>query len=85
MFDLKDLRMFVEVADAGGLTAAARRLGLSKSIVSRRLLGLEEKLGVQLLARTTRGAVLTEVLGFGGCRMLRGPGGRFVGAAWGSR
>jgi DNA-binding transcriptional LysR family regulator len=60
MFDLEDLRTFVEVADAGGLTPAARRLGLSKSIVSRRLVRLEEDLGVQLLARTTRGAALTE-------------------------
>ena len=60
MFDLEDLRTFVEVADAGGVTAAARRLGLSKSIVSRRLVRLEQQLGVQLLARTTRGAALTE-------------------------
>jgi DNA-binding transcriptional LysR family regulator len=60
MFDLEDLRTFVEVADAGGLTPAARRLGLSKSIVSRRLVRLESDLGVQLLARTTRGAALTE-------------------------
>jgi DNA-binding transcriptional LysR family regulator len=60
MFDLEDLRTFVEVADAGGLTPAARRLGLSKSIVSRRLVRLEEELGVQLLSRTTRGTALTE-------------------------
>jgi DNA-binding transcriptional LysR family regulator len=60
MFDMEDLRTFVEVADAGGLTPAARRLGLSKSIVSRRLVRLEEGLGVQLLVRTTRGAALTE-------------------------
>jgi DNA-binding transcriptional LysR family regulator len=60
MFDLEDLRTFVEVADAGGVTAAARRLGLSKSIVSRRLVRLEQELGVQLLSRTTRGAALTE-------------------------
>ena len=60
MFDLEDLRTFVEVADAGGVTPAARRLGLSKSIVSRRLMRLEEELGVQLLSRTTRGAALTE-------------------------
>jgi DNA-binding transcriptional LysR family regulator len=51
---------FVEVADAGGVSAAARRLGVSKSIVSRRLFRLEAELGVQLLARTTRGAALTE-------------------------
>lgn len=58
--DLEDLRTFVEVADAGGVTPGARRLGLSKSIVSRRLARLEEELGVQLLSRTTRGAALTE-------------------------
>jgi DNA-binding transcriptional LysR family regulator len=58
--DIEDLLTFVEVADAGGITAAARRLGIAKSIVSRRLIHLEAELGVQLLARTTRGAALTE-------------------------
>jgi DNA-binding transcriptional LysR family regulator len=60
MMDLEDLRTFVEVADAAGVSPAARRLGVSKSIVSRRLLRLEAELGIQLLARTTRGAALTE-------------------------
>lgn len=58
--DIEELRTFVEVADAGGVTPAARRLGVSKSIVSRRLAKVEEDLGVQLLSRTTRGAALTE-------------------------
>jgi DNA-binding transcriptional LysR family regulator len=58
--DIEDLRTFVEIADAGGVSPAARRLGVSKSIVSRRLVRLEADLGVQLLARTTRGAALTE-------------------------
>jgi DNA-binding transcriptional LysR family regulator len=58
--DIDDLRTYVEVADAGGISPAARRLGLSKSIVSRRLFRLEAELGVQLIARTTRGAALTE-------------------------
>src|ERR1700735_4326876 len=58
--DLEDVRTFVDVADAGGVASAARRLGLSKSIVSRRLFRLEDELGIQLLARTTRGAALTE-------------------------
>ena len=58
--DIEDLRTFVEVAGAGGVSSAARRLGVSKSIVSRRLHRLEEALGVQLVARTTRGAALTE-------------------------
>jgi DNA-binding transcriptional LysR family regulator len=60
MFDLEDLRIFVEVADAGGVTPAARRLGLSKSVVSRCLVRLEQELGAQLLSRSTRGASLTE-------------------------
>ena len=58
--DIEDLRTFVAVADAGGVSAAARRLGVAKSIVSRRLLRIEAELGAQLLARTTRGAALTE-------------------------
>lgn len=58
--DIEDLQTFVEVADAGGVSAAARRLGVAKSVVSRRLSRLEGELGVQLLARTTRGAALTE-------------------------
>lgn len=58
--DIEDLRTFVEVADAGGVTPASRRLGISKSMVSRRLVRLEAELSVQLLARTTRGAALTE-------------------------
>jgi DNA-binding transcriptional LysR family regulator len=58
--DTEDLRTFVDVADAGGVSSAARRLGVSKSIVSRRLFRLEAELGVELLARTTRGAALTE-------------------------
>lgn len=58
--ELEDLRTFVEVADAGGVSAAAVRLGVSKSIVSRRLIRLESELSVQLLARSTRGASLTE-------------------------
>src|SRR5271170_7008586 len=60
MLDLEDLQTFVEVADAGGVSSAARRLGVSKSIVSRRLARLEAEFGIQLLARTTRGAALTE-------------------------
>lgn len=60
MLDLEDLQVFVTVADAGGVSPAARRLGVSKSIVSRSLFRLENELGVQLLARTTRGTALTE-------------------------
>jgi len=58
--DIEELQTFVEVAYAGGISPAALRLGVTKSIVSRRLARLESELGVQLLARSTRGAALTE-------------------------
>lgn len=58
--DMEELQTFVEVADAGGLSRAAVRLGVSKSIISRRLARLEAELGVQLMARSTRGAALTQ-------------------------
>lgn len=51
---------FVAVVDAGGISAGARRLGLSKSFVSQTVKRLEERLGVRLLDRTTRGLRLTE-------------------------
>jgi DNA-binding transcriptional LysR family regulator len=58
--DIEMLRTFVEVADAGGISPAARNLDLPKSIISRRLVRLEQELGAELLARSTRGAAVTE-------------------------
>lgn len=58
--DIEELRTFLVVADAGGMSAAAVRLGIPKSVVSRRLARLEAELGVQLLARSSRGTSLTE-------------------------
>jgi DNA-binding transcriptional LysR family regulator len=52
MAELEDVETFCVVADAGGVSTAARRLGVAKSIVSRRVQRLETELGVQLLART---------------------------------
>lgn len=56
----EDLQAFVAVVEAGSFTAAADRLNIAKSAISRRVSGLEERLGVQLLRRTTRRLNLTE-------------------------
>ena len=45
---------FIQVVEAGSLTGAARELGVTPSGVSKQLSGLEKKLGVRLLHRTTR-------------------------------
>jgi DNA-binding transcriptional LysR family regulator len=58
--DLADIATFVAIAEEGSFTRAARRLGRSATILSRRLKSLEERLGVRLIERTTRTAVLTE-------------------------
>ncbi len=60
MIELDDLRSFVEVVETGGFGRAAKRLGVSKSIFSRRVQRLEAAFGTRLLSRTTRGISLTE-------------------------
>lgn len=54
------MTVFVRVVDAGSLSAAARQLNASLSVVSRRLSRLEDRLGVRLLNRTTRSLALTD-------------------------
>ncbi|WP_029009050.1 LysR substrate-binding domain-containing protein [Azospirillum halopraeferens] len=60
MLNLNDLRYFVRAVEDGGITAAARRLGVPKSTVSKRIAELEESLGARLLRRTTRSLTLTD-------------------------
>lgn len=52
--------IFVRVTQAGSLSRAARELGFSLTVVSRKLSRLEERLGVRLVNRTTRSLTLTE-------------------------
>jgi len=54
-----DLYLFMQVVREGSFTAAAQRLGLAQSGISRSVRELEERLGVQLLVRTTRRLSLT--------------------------
>jgi DNA-binding transcriptional LysR family regulator len=60
MLKLDGLASFVAVAESGSISEAARRLGLSKSVVSDRLAEVEHTLGAPLLHRTTRKLSLTE-------------------------
>lgn len=59
-FDWNDLRAFLAVARTGRLTAAAARLGLDHSTLSRRIAGLEHGLTAKLFDRSPSGYSLTE-------------------------
>ncbi|BBK32575.1 DNA-binding transcriptional LysR family regulator [Stella humosa] len=65
--DLNDLIVFLAVARERSFTRAAARLGVSQSSLSHTVRGLEQRLGVRLLARTTRSVAPTEA----GERLLR--------------
>ncbi|TVP92241.1 MAG: LysR family transcriptional regulator [Pseudomonadaceae bacterium] len=58
---LDDALIFTRVVECHSFTSAATTLGMQKSTVSRRIVQLEERLGVRLLNRTTRKLRLTEV------------------------
>jgi len=55
-----EMETFVRIVEAGSISSAADQLDLAKSVVSKRLSDLEARLGVQLLARTTRRLHLTD-------------------------
>jgi DNA-binding transcriptional LysR family regulator len=59
--NLNDLQLFVQAVECGGFTAAATRLGMPKSTVSKRVAALETELGVRLIQRTSRSFSLTEL------------------------
>src|SRR6266567_70613 len=60
MEDLNDIYFFASVVQYGGFSAAARKIGVEKTRLSRRIAALEKRLGVRLLQRTTRALALTE-------------------------
>jgi DNA-binding transcriptional LysR family regulator len=59
--DWDHLRIFLAVARAGRVAAAARRLGIEHTTVSRRVASLERQVGAQLFYRTASGYLLTSV------------------------
>ena len=58
--DWNHLRAFLETAEAGSLSAAARRLGVSQPTLSRRVAALERRLGVTLFERVGRSMAITD-------------------------
>lgn len=71
--NLTDLLSFVTVAREGSFTRAAKRLGVTQSALSHAMNGLEARLGLQLLNRSTRAVTTTEA----GERLLRTVGPQF--------
>ncbi|WP_413110425.1 LysR family transcriptional regulator [Thaumasiovibrio sp. DFM-14] len=57
---LSDLAVFTTVVDTGSFTAAAQKVGVTPSAISRQISRLEDALGVKLLERTTRNLTLSE-------------------------
>src|SRR6201989_961477 len=58
--DLNVLAAFLAVAEERSFTRAAKRVGVSRSALSHAVRGLEERLGVRLLSRTTRSVAPTD-------------------------
>ncbi len=59
-YRLNDILAFIQVIEAGSISTAAQRMGLSKSVVSKRITDLEGVLKVELLHRSTRGVIPTD-------------------------
>src|SRR5690606_29177271 len=59
MGELETIRVFLKVAEARSFSGAARELAMTPASVTRAIAALEERLGVQLLLRTTRQVSLT--------------------------
>src|SRR3569623_1587085 len=58
--DIEAVAAFATVAERGSFVAAAQALGRDSTVISRRVQALEDRLGVRLLARSTRRVTLTE-------------------------
>ena len=61
MVDFKQLKYFVQIAEAGSLSRAAEQLNVVQPSLSQQLRKLEEQLGVELVTRHSRGVTPNEV------------------------
>lgn len=59
MDQMEGMRLFVRVAELNSFAAVAQQLGVARSVVTRKIAGLEAQLGVKLIARSTRRLSLT--------------------------
>jgi DNA-binding transcriptional LysR family regulator len=59
-YSFDNIAAFVQVVESGSISAAALRLNLAKSVISKRIADLEAELGVELLHRSTRGITATD-------------------------
>lgn len=57
---ISDITAFLSVYETGGVSTAARRLGLSRSVISNRVSSLEETVGAKLFARSTKSMIPTD-------------------------
>ncbi|MEM7408931.1 MAG: LysR family transcriptional regulator [Myxococcota bacterium] len=61
MANVQQMVLFAKVVEAGSFAAAAKALGQTRAAVSKQIASLEERIGAQLLNRTTRSMHLTEI------------------------
>ena len=59
--DVKQLRYFICIAEAGSLSGAAQQVNVAQPSLSQHVLSLERELGVKLLERSSRGVTLTQI------------------------
>ena len=72
--DLRALHHFLVVAEEGGISAAARKVNITQSALSRQIKAMEDELGIELLTRGAHSVSLTpagEVIVRNGARILR--------------
>ena len=62
-YDFGDIRAFIQVVENGGISAAATRLTIAKSVLSARIARLEKDVQAKLLHRSPRGVSLTDTGG----------------------